>query len=402
MNIIRDLLGMLAFRNHALRAQAGRQMLLYGVAWFSAGFFAFSAARNTVYAALPDFTGPFDMTGILVHSARTVLFFLLVYVPAAILLSNAISGDGLGFSISRREYRSHGSALLPLWGLIFLVDAPLQYFTPQFLVVGQFGISIGMSVLLPLLAIYTVWAIKQLNYLSLVQAIGVFALSLVTLPIHYLLTSFFFALPLFILFPMIYVGFQWLRGFLGSHAQERIFRQHLRSLTVNPRDADAHYQLGLIHLKRRNLPAAGRYFDSALKIDPAVPEYHYWLGRTYEQGKDWVKALGHYEAAYRLNPDYGQGDIFREVGKGYLQTGNAEKGMEFLRFFLAKRSSDPEGRYWLAEALKKSGDPEQMRMQLNMILDEARSNPRFFRRENREWIYRARRLIRDSKLEIRD
>jgi tetratricopeptide (TPR) repeat protein len=402
MTLLRDLLGMLAFQKRALHAQADRHAFAFGVVFFSAGFLAFSAVRNAVYAVLPDFVGPLDLADTLSHLIRTVLFFLLVYVPAIIVLSNAISGDGLGFAVSRQEYRSQGSALLPLWGMLFLMDAPLQFFAPQFLIVGPFGISIGMLVLLPLLVVYTVWAIQQLNYLSLVQAVGAFALSWFTLPVYIFLASFFLALPLFILFPLIYVGYQWLRGYWGSHAQERVFQQHLHSLTMNPQDADAHYQLGLIHLKRRNLKAAGRYFENALKIDPTDPEYHYCLGRTYELDRDWGKALEQYEATYRFNPEYGLGDIFREVGKGYLHTGNVEKGMEFLRFFLAKRDSDPEGRYWLAVALQKSGDLEQMRMQLNTILEQARSNPRFFRKETREWIYKARSLIRDSRFEIRD
>jgi hypothetical protein len=96
-----------------------------------------------------------------------------------------------------------------------------------------------------------------------------------------------------------------------------------------------------------------------------------------------------------LNPEYGLGDIFREVGKGYLHTGSGEKAKEFLNFFLKKRDSDPEGRYWLAVALQKIGDLEQMRFQLNRILEQARSNPRFFRKENREWIYRARTMLRE-------
>jgi tetratricopeptide (TPR) repeat protein len=402
MTLLRNLLGMLAFQKRALHAQAGRHAFAFGVGCFSAGFLAFSAVRNAVYAGLPDFVGPLDLADTVSHLIRTVLFFLLVYIPTVIVLSNSISGDGLGFAVSRQEYRSQGSALLPLWGILFLMDAPLQHFAPQFLVIGQFGISIGMLVLLSLLIVYTVWAIKQLNYLSLVQAVGVFTLSWFTLPVYYFLASFFFALPLFILFPLVYMGYQWLRGYLGSHAQERVFQHQLHSLTVNPKDADAHYQLGLIHLQRRKLDAAGRYFENALKIDPTDPDYHYCLGRTYELRGDWGRALEQYEATYRLKPEYGLGDIFREVGKGYLHTGNVEKGLEFLRLFLAKRDADPEGRYWLAVALQKSGDLEQMRMQLNTILEQARSNPRFFRKESREWIYKARSVIRDSRFEIRD
>jgi tetratricopeptide (TPR) repeat protein len=405
MIFLTGLLGMLAFRARALRVQAERQALVTGVICFSVGFFAYARMRSSVYSTLPEVmsrpSGLID-SFLELHLVQAALFLLLIYVPAIIILSNAISGYGLGFSVSRQEYRSHVSALLPLWGLLFLIDAPLQYFAPQFLVIGFFGITIGMLALLILIVIYTIWAIKQLNYLSLAQALGVFTLSWFALPVYYLLISFLFAFSFFFIIPVIYVGFHWIRSHFASSTSERAFQQNLRTLTLNPQDADAHYQLGLIHLRRRNLDAARRYFENALKIDSGDGEYHYYLGRTYELQGLWTLALEQYEETYRLNPEYGLGDIFREVGKGYLHTGNIEKSLEFLKYFLAKRGSDPEGRYWLAVALQKTGDTEQMQVQLNMIVEQARSNPRFFRKENREWIYRARNMIRDSRFEIRD
>jgi tetratricopeptide (TPR) repeat protein len=405
MIFISNLLGMLAFRPSALRAQAERRAPVAGVLCFCVGFLSYALVRNSVYAVLPELMS--QQAGILdsflnFQLIQILLFLLLIYVPAVIVMSNAISGDGLGFSFSRQEYQTHVSGLLPLWGLLFLICAPLQWLVPHFLIIGVVEISIGMLVRSILIVAYTFWAIKQLNYLSPVQALGVFFLSWFTFPIYYLLTSFFFALPLFIMIPLIYLGYQWIRGYQASHANEHAYQQHLHTLTSNPQDADAQYQLGLIYLKRRSLDAARRYFESALKIDPDDPDYHYFLGRVYELKGEWARALEQYEETYRLNPEYGLGDIFREVGKGYLHTGNTEKAMEFLKFFLTKRGSDPEGRYWLAIALQKTGDTDQMRLQLSMIVEQARSNPRFFRKENREWIYRARSMVRDSRFEIRN
>ncbi len=405
MTLLHNLLGMLAFRAQALRALAEGQRLVPGVLWFCFGFYAYAWMRNSVYASLQEFSiqpsGFFDAF-LDLHLIQAVLFVLLVYVPAVTALSNAISGDGLGFSISRQEYRSHVSALLPFWGTLFLVAAPLQYLAPEFLVIGNFGIAVGILVLLILIALYTTWAIQQLNYLSLTQAFGVFALSWFTLPVYYVLVSFFFALPFFFMIPLVYIGYQWIRSHFASQGGARAFQQNLHTLTLNPQDADAHYQLGLIHLRRRNLGTARSYFESAIKIDPEDADYHYFLGRAYELQGQWAQALEQYEETYRLNSDYALGDIFREVGKGYLNTGNAEKGLEFLKFFLTKRDSDPEGRYWMAVALQKLGDSGQMRVQLGMIVEQARSHPKFFRKENREWIYRARKMIRDSRFEIRD
>jgi tetratricopeptide (TPR) repeat protein len=403
--MISDILGMLAFRTSALRAQAERRALVAGAICFCGGFLCYGLVRNSVYAGLPELISRksdlissfFDF-----QLLQTVLFLMLVYIPGVIILSNAISGDGLGLSVSRKEYQAHSSVLLPLWGLLYLICAPLQWLIPNFLILGIVEISHGILIRSILFVVYTLWAIKQLNYLSPVQALGVFALSWFTLPVYYVITTFLFTLPLFIVILLIYLGYQYLRGYFSSQTGERAFKQHLHALTLNPQDADAQYQLGLIYLKRRNLESARKYFENALRIDANDPDYHYSLGRSYELDGKWAQALEKYEETYRINPEYGLGDIFREVGKGYLHTGNVEKGIEFLRFFLTKRGSDPEGRYWLAVAFQKSGDSEQMRAQLNAIVDQARSNPRFFRKENREWIYRARSMIRDSKFGIRN
>jgi tetratricopeptide (TPR) repeat protein len=194
--------------------------------------------------------------------------------------------------------------------------------------------------------------------------------------------------------PVLYIAVQRLRNFTGSRAGERNLQEQLRALTANPQDADAHHQLGLIHLRKGNLETAQSYFITALKIDPVDADFHYCLGRVFEEKGNWPKALEEYEETYRINPGYGQGDIFREVGKGYLHTESVDKAIEFLRHFLESRGSDPEGRYWLAVALQKKGDIQETRIHLSTILEQARSNPRFFSKEKREWIYRARALLR--------
>jgi tetratricopeptide (TPR) repeat protein len=394
---------MLALRTHALRAQAERRALVGGAVCFAAGFWAYVLVRNSVYASLLDLSsrqsfliGTFIGFDLIQTVFFIILFLILIYVPAIILLSAAISGDGIGLSISRREYYAHLSVLLPLWGMLLLIAAPIQWLVPAILDFQWIEISIGMLVLLILLPIYTLWAIQKLNYLSIAQSVGVMVLSWFASPIYFLLISSLYALSFFIIIPLIYVGSQWIRSYSASHANERAFQQNLHTLTINPQDADAHYQLGLIHLERRNLDTARKCFEKAIEIDRRDPDYRYFLGRAFELKEAWGPALEQYEETYRLNPEYRLGDIFREVGKGYLNTGNIDKGSEFLNHFLTKRSSDPEGRYWLAIALKKSGNTEQMRFQLHMIVQQARANPGFFRKEHREWVYRARMMIRES------
>lgn len=399
MTFLSSLTAMLAMRTRALRRLSERQELIPALMLFCAGFLSFAVIRSRVYASLPDFAyqqlGPMQYF-LSLNLLQALAFLLLVYVPVLIVSSNAVS-DGSGFSILKTEYRAHISVLLPLWGMLFLIDTPLQILFPQFLVIGFVGISIAMLVLLVLMATYTVWAISQLNFLTIPQAVGVFALSWFTLPVYAVLTSFLVALPVFVLIALSYFGYQSLRTHFESRENERTFQKSLHALTVNPQDADAHYQLGLVSLKKQKPEMAQTHLRNAIGIVPDEPEYHYYLGRACESNEQWPDALSEYEAAYRLYPEFGRGDILRALGKAYLHTGNVERSIEFLNLFITRRNSDPEGRYWLARALEKSGDLDQMRFQLSTILEQSRTSPRFFRKENREWIYRARNLLRVSR-----
>jgi tetratricopeptide (TPR) repeat protein len=398
MTFLLELMGALAFRSRSLRALAARRAVLPAVISLSIGFLAFVLARNAFYeasAGAPYLKGPVSLieSFLDIHLLQMLLFLSIVYIPFLIAMSNLLAGDGLGFTMSRAEYLRHLSALLPLWGVLFLVAAP---FLPLFLVLGFLDLSAGELWLMLSMTAYTVWAVKELNYIPVFTSLSIFGLSLLTLPVLFVLTNFLLSLPFFILLPLLYVFLMRFRELLAAKGSERHFLQHLRRLTVNPRDADAHYQLGLLHFRRGNWDAAEGYFHAALEIDPADPDYHYFKGRVLEARGDWARAAKEYETTYSLNPEYGLGDLFREVGKAYLHQDRPDKAIEFLRHFLSRRGSDPEGRYWLAVALQKTGKADEMRVQLHTILDQARSNPRFFRREHRQWICRTRTLLRGT------
>jgi len=398
MTFLLELLGALAFRSRSLRALAARRAVIPAVISLSIGFLAFVLVRNAFYeapAGTPYLRGPATLleSFLNVHLLQMLLFLSIVYVPYLVAMSNLLAGDGLGFSMSRTEYLRHLSALLPLWGVLFLTAAPLL---PLFLVLGFLDLSAGELWLLLSMTVYTVWAIKELNYIPVFTSVSIFGLSLLTLPVLFVLTNFLMSLPFFIMLPLIFIFVMRFRELLAAKGSERHFLEHLRSLTVNPRDADAHYQLGLLHFQRGNWDAAEGYFQAALEIDPADPDYHYYKGRVLEARGDWAGAAREYETTYSLNPEYGLGDVFREVGKAYLHLERPDKAIEFLRHFLLRRGSDPEGRYWLAVVLQRTGKVDEMRVQLNTILDQARSNPRFFRKEHRQWIYRTRILLRGS------
>src|SRR5688500_8030002 len=107
-----------------------------------------------------------------------------------------------------------------------------------------------------------------------------------------------------------------LRGYfsdiLGSHRAKAAFKQNLESATLNPADASAHYNLGLIHQSRGELDAARQRFERALEIDPEEVDASYQLGRIARQQKRYVDAIQNFEHVVARNQTHSQHEIWRE------------------------------------------------------------------------------------------
>lgn len=190
MVVLSDIFNMLAFRARSLQEQAARRMFAGSIACFSIGYLIYTLVRSRVYAVLFELTprpaGLFRTIDGL-NLIQTLFFVLVLYVPALAWISRMIRGDRPGASFFWSEYRMHASALLPLWGALFLISAPVQWIVPHFLIIGVLEVSAGYLLRSILVSVYTVWAVKQLNGLTKAQAAVAFILSWMTLPLLYFL-----------------------------------------------------------------------------------------------------------------------------------------------------------------------------------------------------------------------
>lgn len=400
MTSLRDVPRLLILRDESLRSLSARGSLLLSLAVFLSGFVAFGLVRAAVYAELRE---PQAAAGLLgnVYSLNIVpalVYFALIVVPLLISLSNALAGDGLGFTVSRKEYLDWLRVLLPLWGLLFLAAAPVQWLLPQFLVLGDFGISIGLLVLSSLMVFYTIWAAGRLAGVTPPIAGAVVVIACLTLPVLNLLAARPHGALLVLVAAAILYCWNRLRVHAAGNRVERALEQRIAALEVKLQDAEAQRRTGVMQLQLGRLQAAAVSLGRAVQMRPDMPEYHYDLGRVLEAEGDWQAALERYEAARRLAPDCCQGNVVREAGKGYLHTGAADEAVDLLSSFLKEHGSDPEARYWLAVGLQRTDCPEEMIVQLHTLLEQARSSPRQSRREDREWILRARALVRSSSV----
>ena len=123
---------------------------------------------------------------------------------------------------------------------------------------------------------------------SLKKALGLVCLAAFSFSIQ---AKLFGAVSPYLFSPfLLYYAYIMFRGDIGdigfSLRQRQGFRRSMEAATINPRDASAHYQLGLVFQSRRQYTEAITHFSQAIAIDNDETDTHYQLGRiAREQGR---------------------------------------------------------------------------------------------------------------------
>jgi Tfp pilus assembly protein PilF len=212
-------------------------------------------------------------------------------------------------------------------------------------------------------------------------------------------------LSAFLFSPFILI-FLWMitRGEVGSigasYRQRQRFRRYLESSTINPRDADAHYQLGLIYLQRRQEGDAESHFRKAIEIDPTEIDARYQLGKIARQRGQFAEAIEHFGVVVAENEKHAQSEIWREVGATYLGAGMYAEAREALEKYVERRSFDPEGLYYLGETMRNLGQTAEARSLFERCLEAVQSMPYYRRADVRRWSKLAKEQLAAAGTQI--
>ena len=206
----------------------------------------------------------------------------------------------------------------------------------------------------------------------------------------------YFASPLVLIW--LYILFRpnldMFTGLGGGLRSRQNFRRHLDALTVNPRDADAHYQLGLIYQQRRNFAEAIPRFTKAVEIDPSETDAHYQLGVIALEQKRYEDARRHFAATLALNDKHASSEAWRGLGAADVQLGNTGQALAELQKYTHRREFDPEGQYWLGETFKKLGRIPEAQVAFQRAVEGARTAPSHRRRYTSAWGRQAKAELR--------
>lgn len=200
---------------------------------------------------------------------------------------------------------------------------------------------------------------------------------------------------------LLILVFLLLRGYmsdiLGSQRAKAAFKQNLESATLNPADASAHYNLGLIHQSRGELDLAQQRFERALQIDPEEIDASYQLGRIARQQKRYGDAIQNFEQVVARNSAHSLHEVWREVAATYIAAGQFEDARTALDQFLEHRPSDPEGLYLMGRAHAGLGHKREATSLMQACIEAVKTAPAYKYRSSKRWLNEAQQFIKSSQ-----
>jgi len=325
------------------------------------------------------------------------LFVLaVIYTPGMLLIGGWVGRASGSFrSAFQRDYAPLLTCAASAWTAANLPLLLIAWFQPR-LFVAATGVAYIYFAVLIFFAVRTVFgtgngaaaAILGLSWIPLVAAY------LLQGPLRYLLG--FLASP----FLLFYIFF-YLRGELGGALgnlgaglrRGQSFRRNLEAAAINPHDAEAQYQLGLIYQQRRQFTEAIRRFENAIAIDTTETDAHFQLGRIAREQGRLADALAHFQTVVNQDERHSQSEILRELGSLYLSARQYEDASNELLKYEERRPCDAEGLYYRGQALEGLGKATEARQIYERAVEAASLAPQYLRRAAGRWSRLARKRL---------
>lgn len=162
------------------------------------------------------------------------------------------------------------------------------------------------------------------------------------------------------------------------------------TILTNTHDRRARAELADIRLGQKRYAEAVDLLRPNLDAGDDDVDTLYLLGVAYLGAGDPPRGELLLDEAARLDADYRQGAIDLERGRFRLQYEDFKGAREALERFLQVRQGSVEGRVLLARVLAKQGQEAEAKAMRDAAWREYAVAPRFQRRRDRWWAYRAR------------
>lgn len=329
---------------------------------------------------------------------RPLLSISLFYVPAVVFLVSIFAGLASFGLLIRRDYAVIATCSLMAWAAAHFPFALFglaltQPFRDPTIFFGLWVLSGALFGIFMLFALRTVFGVS-FGVSAAVVCTAWLSLSLSMYVFQYV--SPWLLSPFLLFFAFMYLGGSIgseVRGFGNAFRQRQNLKRFLQNATVNPKDADAHVQLGLIYLQRLQNAKAIEHFEKAVSIDPDEIDANFELGKLARKSNELQRALDHFAVVLGQDDKFRLSEIWREIGATYQAAGMNSEAYVALEKFVDRRPVDPEGLYYFGVLLKEKGERDRAKEMFAAAVEAARLSPDFRRRDLRYWAKLAKKEI---------
>ncbi|MEK7723613.1 MAG: tetratricopeptide repeat protein, partial [Acidobacteriota bacterium] len=329
---------------------------------------------------------------------RPLITLVCFYIPLTILLTTLFGHLGNFGVVFGRDYAATSVCSFMAWTAAHLPFAIAGIFlysqeiNPNIYLVFWLGSGLVFGILM----IFALRVVFGVNYSVAILVVAISWISFTFgMYIFKFISPFLFS-PFLLILAYFYFGGAisgGARGIGNAFRQQQDFKRHLQTATINPRDADAHVQLGLIYNQRRLTDKAIEHFTKAVEIDKNEPDANYELGKIARHKGELQQALNYFSVVVEQNDKYSLSEIWREIGATYLDAKMLNEARNALETFVTRRPVDPEGLYYYAKVLKALGETEKAREMFLEAIESAKTSPKFRRYELLKWSKLAEKEI---------
>lgn len=330
-------------------------------------------------------------TGLVVFPFYAPLLLLAaIYVPGVLLIGRAVVRWPASF---QNDYAPLLTCVGVGWSAAMFPLMLIGWFVPQLFFTAAWA-ALFYFALLVFFAVRTVFGTDN------GPAIIIVALSWAPLAAAWMLRGLLeYALGWLSSPFLLFYAFYFLRGEIGGTfnnlsaglRRSQSFRRNLEAAAINPRDAEAQYQLGLIYQQRRQYSEAIKRFQNAIAIDPRETGSHFQLGRIAREQGRLKDALLSFQAVVDQDERHSQSEIFRELGSLYISAHQYQDALNELQRYEQRRPYDAEGLYYQGQALEGLNRLAEAREVYERASEAASQAPQYLRRAAGKWGRLARK-----------
>lgn len=173
-------------------------------------------------------------------------------------------------------------------------------------------------------------------------------------------------------------------------------RELQKIISINPHDARSLKELGIYMIEKKKYEKARDFLEKAADKLSDDPEFNYYYGLSLARCGDIQKGRGLLDEALMHSPGLKYGEPFLMFAEVYIDNGDFSSALPLLEGFEKIHSSSSRGFYQMGLVQMKLGNKEEGAEYLKKAIRVFKASPRFKRKIDRKWAWKARALLRKA------